>query len=197
MRTSILALALLAAVSAPVQAATIIQHPDLVALQGALSDIRLEDFEDMVLTDGLTIGGTATGTIATGMLYRQVRADRPTIFNFAEPTFGFGGTIRSGGFGTLAITLTFDDGTQQTLAPFALSPTDAFLGFSSDVGIRSIDVRSATAANASLYLADLTFGDAAIAGTVPEPAQWAMLIIGFGMIGGTMRRRRTPQPLLA
>ena len=26
---------------------------------------------------------------------------------------------------------------------------------------------------------------------VPEPATWAMMIAGFGMVGGTMRRRRT------
>jgi PEP-CTERM motif len=27
-------------------------------------------------------------------------------------------------------------------------------------------------------------------GAVPEPASWAMLITGFGIIGATMRRRR-------
>lgn len=25
---------------------------------------------------------------------------------------------------------------------------------------------------------------------VPEPASWAMLIAGFGLVGGTLRRRR-------
>lgn len=33
------------------------------------------------------------------------------------------------------------------------------------------------------------------AGAVPEPASWALMIIGFGMVGGTMRlpqRRRVP-----
>jgi hypothetical protein len=25
---------------------------------------------------------------------------------------------------------------------------------------------------------------------VPEPASWAMLIAGFGLVGGTMRRQR-------
>ncbi|TFU00447.1 PEP-CTERM sorting domain-containing protein [Polymorphobacter arshaanensis] len=27
--------------------------------------------------------------------------------------------------------------------------------------------------------------------SVPEPASWAMMITGFGLIGGTLRRRRT------
>lgn len=31
----------------------------------------------------------------------------------------------------------------------------------------------------------------ALAAAVPEPATWAMMIGGFGMIGGAMRRRRT------
>lgn len=31
-----------------------------------------------------------------------------------------------------------------------------------------------------------------IAGTVPEPATWAMLITGFGLVGWAMRRRRLP-----
>jgi hypothetical protein len=31
------------------------------------------------------------------------------------------------------------------------------------------------------------------AGTVPEPASWAMLILGFGAIGGAVRTRRSAQ----
>jgi len=34
------------------------------------------------------------------------------------------------------------------------------------------------------------FDDIAISTSVPEPASWAMLIAGFGLIGATMRRRR-------
>lgn len=33
-----------------------------------------------------------------------------------------------------------------------------------------------------------------ITGGVPEPASWAMLILGFGLTGATMRRRRTALP---
>lgn len=32
---------------------------------------------------------------------------------------------------------------------------------------------------------------------VPEPATWAMMIVGFGMVGGAMRRRRTQTAVTA
>ncbi|MGI4879168.1 MAG: PEPxxWA-CTERM sorting domain-containing protein [Janthinobacterium lividum] len=32
-------------------------------------------------------------------------------------------------------------------------------------------------------------GSVSIAGAVPEPASWALMIAGFGMVGGVMRRR--------
>jgi hypothetical protein len=37
---------------------------------------------------------------------------------------------------------------------------------------------------------NITFGSE-IAGGVPEPASWAMMIGGLGLVGGAMRRRRT------
>lgn len=36
----------------------------------------------------------------------------------------------------------------------------------------------------------LTISAVAAAGAVPEPATWAMLITGFGVVGGSMRARR-------
>jgi hypothetical protein len=37
----------------------------------------------------------------------------------------------------------------------------------------------------------LTISDTRIAGAVPEPASWALLIAGFGLTGAALRRRRT------
>lgn len=192
MRNPLIALALLAGAATSANAAVVVQQPGKDMLLAALSDVQFEDFEDAVLLDGLSVSGT--GAISGGVLYRQIRADRPSVFTFAEPIFGFGGDIRSSGFGQLAITLTFEDGSQQQLAPYDISPTKSFLGFTSDVGITSINVRSGTAGTVQYYLDDLSFGSAA---AVPEPAQWAMLIVGFGMIGSGLRRRRTMETHLA
>ncbi len=47
---------------------------------------------------------------------------------------------------------------------------------------------------------DLNFrvtGTREVAGAVPEPATWAMMIAGFGMMGGALRRRSRATNLLA
>lgn len=36
-----------------------------------------------------------------------------------------------------------------------------------------------------------TVGVGGVAGGVPEPATWAMMILGFGAAGATIRRRRS------
>lgn len=186
MRNSLLALTLLVGAVSPATAAVVVQHPTQASLRSALSSIQYEDFEDATLLDGLSISGT--GAVNGGVLYRLVQTWRPSIFTFAEPIFGFGGDIRASGFGELDITLTFVDGTYKVLDAYNISPTKGFLGFSSDIGIESIDIRSSTAGAVQYYLEDLSFGTATAA--VPEPAQWAMLIVGFGMIGSAMRRRK-------
>ncbi len=43
------------------------------------------------------------------------------------------------------------------------------------------------------YLDSITLTGSAI----PEPATWAMMIVGFGMVGGAMRRRRTQTAVTA
>jgi hypothetical protein len=183
-----LALALCVGAANTASAAVITYHQDNAGLRGALSQIVFEDFEDTTLLDGLSISGS--GNIATGLLYRQILPARPSVFTFDDAIFGFGGMIRASNFNTLAITVLFEDGSEQVLDPFAVNPaTKVYLGFSSDVGIRSVSVKPAGAAGSALYLDDLTYGHGVAA--VPEPATWGMMIIGLAVIGSTMRRQRT------
>jgi hypothetical protein len=60
----------------------------------------------------------------------------------------------------------------------AVGPTTAMLGFTA-------------AGYATSFLAtDARVTPVAVVATVPEPATWAMLIVGFGLVGGAMRSRQ-------
>jgi len=45
-------------------------------------------------------------------------------------------------------------------------------------------------------IGDVTFSIAPVTGAVPEPATWALMLMGFGGIGLAMRRRQTATPAL-
>lgn len=61
--------------------------------------------------------------------------------------------------------------------------TNGRLTFSFDSAIDRVDF---AAGNNSLELSDI----GAVALLVPEPAAWAMMVLGFGGVGGLLRRRR-------
>jgi PEP-CTERM motif len=65
----------------------------------------------------------------------------------------------------------------------------AFFGLTSDRQILSIAFgpNGGTTQSGGFAIDNLTIG---AAGAVPEPASWAMLIAGFGLVGATARRRR-------
>lgn len=56
-------------------------------------------------------------------------------------------------------------------------------------GSQQMIVRGTSGGNGS-YGGVLSFAAAALTGGVPEPASWALMIVGFGGIGATLRCRR-------
>lgn len=66
--------------------------------------------------------------------------------------------------------------------------TDGFGGITSGTLIRSATFTCDFNFDLTCGAYDVQFGKFA-AGAVPEPSAWALMIIGLGMIGGTMRRR--------
>ena len=122
---------------------------------------------------GFTWDGDFNGLVAAG---NKFDANGATTLNFAEPLSGitvlgihFGGGGPAGvGNGTAFYR--FDAGT--TLSAFNL----AYQG-SSGVVVYSTG-------HGQPDLPPIEQGD------VPEPASWAMMIAGFGMVGAAMRRRR-------
>ena len=83
-------------------------------------------------------------------------------------------------------TLTFSDGSSQTIdTPSATGGGAAFIGFT-DAG-KSISSVSYNATGDIVGLDDVQFGNVS---SVPEPASWALMLVGAGGLGLAMRSRR-------
>jgi hypothetical protein len=101
-----------------------------------------------------------------------------------------------------------------SLANYALASNDIFKEQAAQLGIWGMEYSGLTwnTGNASLDALATTYrgwmgkvdymptvfapdvvgsGQPWLTGTVPEPATWAMMIVGFGLIGATLRRRRS------
>lgn len=99
----------------------------------------------------------------------------------------------------LTFSVSLDGGARQDLATLGLDGSEAgvWKGLSSTFN-------SGAATNAQLYLInantiragndfavdDISLSTESIVNSVPEPATWAMMILGFGMVGGAVRRKR-------
>lgn len=100
-------------------------------------------------------------------------------------SFDFADILNSGARSTNQIVFTYGDGTIQ----FLDTTSDGVVGLETlnlnRSGLKSVSI----AANSREWwqIDNFTVGSAAV---VPEPATWAMMIIGFGGIGATLRRRR-------
>ena len=186
--------------TAPVQAQTVIDFNSPPASGSATYTVSGVTFSTVTPTGTLQFAGAPNSTI--GLLgnissgsYPELRADflsalTGTVsvdlgdFN-ADPDLLFLELFDSGsaslGFTSLA-TLASDT----TMHTFTLSGSNiAFAVFGS---------RSPSVSGSSVLADNFTFSSGNI-GAVPEPATWAMMLIGFGAIGVSMRRRRPSRKL--
>lgn len=62
-----------------------------------------------------------------------------------------------------------------------------FFGFISGTAFSGFRLTGGNSGDTAYY-DRMSFGANAVAGAVPEPSVWAMLIAGFGVVGGLMRR---------
>ena len=107
-------------------------------------------------------------------------------FTFATPITHFGvDTIGFGNVGTSDLTVAWG-ANSSTLYSNISAPggTVFFAGIIDTVGFTSVTF-TGTAPNDGI-----AFDRLQVKGAVPEPASWAMLITGFGMVGFAARRRR-------
>jgi PEP-CTERM motif len=120
--------------------------------------------------------------------------DTSTIFTFSQVNpsgFPSSGSFNYGLADLTSFSATFADGALTALSfeTNALAPISS-VG-NGDFGLQSFRVTGLGPDGASTFNGDfqlLTSGQLEIA-AVPEPATWALMIIGFGMIGGALRTR--------
>lgn len=157
---------------------------------------------------GMLSGGTGDltdGVVAPGHWFTTPRpwvgwanADPTLVFRFAPGTildtvdFYFDNAQGAGAVRLpRSVTLGFDGG------PLSITPTittDAIIGrYSYNLGGIVTSSLTATFVRADQWVmlteADFTGTNPSVGG-VPEPASWAMMLIGFGLVGNAMRRRK-------
>ncbi|KND47479.1 MAG: hypothetical protein AB199_03555 [Parcubacteria bacterium C7867-004] len=124
-----------------------------------------------------------------------------TLFDAAAGSNFFSGWDNATGYVNMGLPAGFAAGTWQTLTIDLLTSSDQLkytIGnlsmLSSAFGTMSFTNFIAnshnTGANLDVYYDNLSTSLAPSGGAVPEPASWALMIVGFGFAGSVVRRRR-------
>lgn len=165
-------------------------------------NLALSSFDPILLTQGDVINATitldrvftvpASGEQFVGLNFFQGNFGSPpdpdttnnsgttTYFNSTGPTGRVSDTALSG-CGNCLSAITFQ------------APGGAF-SFDS---LHISQTITGLAAPFTIDNASLSYQLRDLAATVPEPGSWAMMISGFGLLGGALRRRRVSRPILA
>ena len=198
----IFGVALLATTAVSAEAATFVFEPGSGTILPSESVVY--DFDDAA-DDALVTGSNfsfLTGTSGDGALpaagdgsrYLSVLADGSASIAFAQPATGFSidlGSIDS--YNTL--TLNFVGGGSQVF-----TGTQLVANPNGDQSSPNTNGRFRFTAGANEQIAGVTFAsggnsfevDRLAVAAIPEPATWAMMIGGFGLIGVASRRSRRP-----
>jgi hypothetical protein len=118
------------------------------------------------------------------------------IFNFTLPSAGFLSLsltdVAINPINNLEFTEILFNGTAVAASFFSAPGGEPdlvfFTGLPAGAGSNSLTVRGTNGGNGS-FGGSLSFTPATVA-AIPEPATWAMMLGGFGMVGGAMRARR-------
>jgi hypothetical protein len=135
------------------------------------------------------------GTVADPWLSTNTAADSITFYNFTTAISAIGANFfGSDVFGTFKagdITLSLTDSLGVTSSTIIGATTSSFIGFVSDGTITSLKVSAVQPAGSFLWptVDDLRLAQG-LTSAVPEPATWAMMILGFAGVGYMSFRRR-------
>ncbi|MFT3977417.1 MAG: PEPxxWA-CTERM sorting domain-containing protein [Sphingomonas bacterium] len=194
----------------------------LAVAMPAQAEVRVLDFEDMVgddvkLPDGYG-GANWNNAFRT---YDQAEAPFTAHSGTTAAYFNYtDGGMTAGRYYTRSITFDSDvlflgawfagEATQPLPLQFQFYNDGQLLGSSALLFVNEIpqflkgfgaavdEIRLSGSAG-RFVMDDFTFDTSPLAGAVPEPASWAMMILGFGAVGGMIRaraRRTRPSRLL-
>lgn len=130
--------------------------------------------------------GTNLGT-AGSKVYLFSAAYTGTPSGLANSTTSLGSATFANGIYTFSPALTLNGSTQyfaydDTASGFTYSGTDTYTG-------GNLYAASSQTSNFSSY-AGLDARFVVTAAAAPEPAAWSLIILGFGIVGGTLRRQK-------
>ncbi|MFM9828782.1 MAG: PEPxxWA-CTERM sorting domain-containing protein [Sphingomonas sp.] len=133
------------------------------------------------------------GNFAPGatLLYNQTAGD--LTFTFANAVRGVGAQFQANFFGPFTARVTTNDGSFFDVPGVSNSNGNnsaIFIGVQNTVAnITSIRFHQQTGTGGN----DFAVGNLSLltGGGVPEPTTWALMIVGFGAVGGAMRTRRS------
>ncbi len=141
------------------------------------------------------------GTSADRWLSTNTATDTISLGDFTGGVFGVGGNFFvsniNGEFAAGGVVLTATDADGTVSHTISSASTSSFLGFVSTSGVTGMTLASIHSGTPVWPTADnLTLGGQVLS-AVPEPATWAMMIIGFGAVGSMVRTSRRRNVLSA
>lgn len=161
----------------------------------------------------------AFAALAATLLCSSANAVNTLTFTFATPTqnittsggtSSFAGTVTASASNAGLVYINGDGFSASTPLsvnddpffygfPYSLNPGESYSGNALDVSVPasssvgtytgSFYILGGDTEDSSEVFGDYTFAVNVTSATVPEPAAWAMMITGFGMVGAAMRRR--------
>lgn len=174
---------------------------DFDTLGGFAAGYRLDDPGPAAALAALGVDSVGLNALVAGGQDYQTPTARDRIilngaffgghiaFDFATAVNGVGAFSNNIDYGR--VRLFSGTGLSGTFLGEAQFGPGAFGGLTSTVGARSAELTCDFNDDKACGVYDLQFGTfAATGGGVPEPASWALMILGFGAAGGMLRRRR-------
>ena len=134
------------------------------------------------------------GTSADHWLSTNTASDAIIFGDFTGGVFGVGGNFFTssitGAFAAGGVVLTATDADGTVSHTISNASTSSFLGFVSTSGVTGMTLASIQSGSPVWPTADNLILGGQVLSAVPEPATWAMMIIGFGAAGSAVRTSR-------